>query len=56
VRVDISVLEKPFVNAGYVAKGNIFSNLKIVCKSIIGILFDADAPKFYLELELKKTF
>jgi hypothetical protein len=29
-RVNIAVLEKPFVKAGYVAKGEYFSNQKIV--------------------------
>jgi hypothetical protein len=35
VRVNIAVLEKPFVNAGYVAKGNTFSNLKNCTLSMI---------------------
>lgn len=55
VRVNISVLEKPFVNAGYVAKGEYFFESKKLYAKHYEHTTDANAPRIFIsELELEK--
>jgi hypothetical protein len=55
VRVNISVVEKPFVNAGYVAKGEYFFESKKLYAKHYEHTTDANAPRIFIsELELEK--
>ncbi|PRZ25189.1 DUF1338 domain-containing protein [Flavobacterium granuli] len=54
-RVNISVLEKPFVKAGYVAKGEYFFESKKLFAKHYEHATDANAPRIFIsELELEK--
>lgn len=54
-RVNISVLEKPFVKAGYVAKGEYFFDSKKLYAKHYEHTTDATAPRIFIsELELEK--
>ena len=55
VRVNISVLEKPFVKAGYVAKGEYFFESKKLYAKHYEHETDSKAPRIFIsELELEK--